>query len=547
MPTRDDRDKIKDVPRIFLCHVGEDKSRVQTLYQQLKKAGYAPWLDKEDLLPGQYWRTEIQKIISDPHNLVMVCLSRNSIDKRGVVQQEIKWALDILEQMPEDNIYLIPARLEECETPRQLADLHWVDLFEPDGFEYLKRSLNYAYEQLARRRPEAKILQEEHPSSSDMEIPSEDTEEIRNDKEPKPPNQAELPKTLKEKLGGVLSYSGWQGIAGIVAVLTLCWAVFTYGSPTLGSNPTPTVAPTATNTSTPTSTPTVTATLTPRPISTTASTNVSTATATYTPIPALAGKISYVSSSNNGDEIFSQNIDGSDRRKIATGFDPTWSTHGQRIAFAPKQGVIAVINSNGTDYRELTDQMDWQPDWSPDGQKIVFMSERNDNRQIYVMDEKGHNQIRLTDNIHHDRHPAWSPDGTKIAFISNRSGQWNIWKMNADGSNQTRITNTSGSQAYFKPTWSPDGSRIVFGVWTGNRNEIWIMNADGTNARPLITEFVYKQEGSGYGLSWAPNNWIAFISTIDNNPEIYAIRANGTHLTRITNNQVVDHSPVWLD
>jgi formylglycine-generating enzyme required for sulfatase activity len=130
-------------PRIFLCHAKEDKARVVELYHQLKAAGYSPWLDKYDLLPGQDWRQVIRKIITNPHNLVVVCLSCNSTTERGVVQQEIAWALDVLDKMPEGSIYLIPARLEPCEVPDRLSHLHWVDLFESDGFEYLVRSLDF--------------------------------------------------------------------------------------------------------------------------------------------------------------------------------------------------------------------------------------------------------------------------------------------------------------------------------------------------------------------------------------------------------------------
>ncbi len=130
-------------PRIFLCHASDDKARVKKLYHQLKDAGYHPWLDKEDLLPGQSWWAEIKRIISDPYNLVVICLSCNSVTKRGTVQREIKRALDVLEEMPEDTIYLIPARLERCEVPERLAKLHWVDLFEPDGFEKLRQAIDF--------------------------------------------------------------------------------------------------------------------------------------------------------------------------------------------------------------------------------------------------------------------------------------------------------------------------------------------------------------------------------------------------------------------
>ena len=130
-------------PRIFLCHVREDEEPVKKLYHQLKEADYHPWLDKYDLLMGQDWWTEIEKIISDPHNLVVVCLSRQSIDKRGVVQREIARALDVLDDLPEDTIYLMPARLEACDVPSRLSHLQWVDLFEPDGFENLRRALDF--------------------------------------------------------------------------------------------------------------------------------------------------------------------------------------------------------------------------------------------------------------------------------------------------------------------------------------------------------------------------------------------------------------------
>jgi len=129
-------------PRIFLCHASEDKPQVQKLYRMLKEAGYHPWLDIEDLLPGQDWETEIKKVIRDPYNIVVVCLSKNSVTKRGVVQKEIKWALDVLDQMPEDTIYLIPARLEACHVPERLSKIHWVDLFEKHGLEKLKQALN---------------------------------------------------------------------------------------------------------------------------------------------------------------------------------------------------------------------------------------------------------------------------------------------------------------------------------------------------------------------------------------------------------------------
>jgi formylglycine-generating enzyme required for sulfatase activity len=70
-----------------------------------------------------------------------------------VIQQEIKWALDVLDQIPEDAIYLIPARLGMCQIPDRLSSLHWVDLSEPDGFENLERALKREIGRRASHRP----------------------------------------------------------------------------------------------------------------------------------------------------------------------------------------------------------------------------------------------------------------------------------------------------------------------------------------------------------------------------------------------------------
>ncbi|GIK39558.1 MAG: hypothetical protein BroJett011_33910 [Chloroflexota bacterium] len=174
---------FRSQPRIFLCHASEDKPRVKELYYHLKDAGYHPWLDKFDLLPGQTWRREIEKIIRDPYNLVLVCLSNNSITKRGVVQQEIKWALDILEQTPVGTIYLIPVRLEECQVPERLSELHWVNLFEPDGFKDLTRALDY---EIGKRQPPAEIAPAKQPKPK---LPEE----------PATPAKLESPRQTKKK------------------------------------------------------------------------------------------------------------------------------------------------------------------------------------------------------------------------------------------------------------------------------------------------------------------------------------------------------------
>ncbi|MEP0896276.1 toll/interleukin-1 receptor domain-containing protein [Leptolyngbya boryana FACHB-1624] len=126
--------------KVFLCHGSEDKPAVRQLYNQLLSLGIEPWLDEENLLPGQDWRYEIAQAVKIS-DVVIVCLSRTSVNKAGFVQKKIKYALDVADEKPEGSIFLIPARLEECLLPDRLSGIQWVDLFQKQGFERLIKSL----------------------------------------------------------------------------------------------------------------------------------------------------------------------------------------------------------------------------------------------------------------------------------------------------------------------------------------------------------------------------------------------------------------------
>lgn len=99
-----------------------------------------PWLDEENILPGQDWEREITKAVRTV-DAVIVCLSRESISKTGYVQKEIRFALDKADEQPDGVIFIIPLKLEECEVPHRLRRWHWVNYFEAQGYERLLRAL----------------------------------------------------------------------------------------------------------------------------------------------------------------------------------------------------------------------------------------------------------------------------------------------------------------------------------------------------------------------------------------------------------------------
>jgi hypothetical protein len=132
----DSRGSTAAGPQVFLSYVREDEEKVEELYEKLSNAAYKPWMDTKDILPGEQWRNLIPQAIRQS-DFFLVCLSANSIDKRGWIQKEISQALDVLQEKLDHDIYLIPVRLEDCEVPERLREFQWVDLFEKDGWPRL--------------------------------------------------------------------------------------------------------------------------------------------------------------------------------------------------------------------------------------------------------------------------------------------------------------------------------------------------------------------------------------------------------------------------
>src|SRR6185369_4126774 len=113
---------------IFLSYAREDQDEAYRLWGELDAAGLDVWFDRVSLQPGQDWQHEIEQAIREA-KIFLACLSSRSVSKRGFVQSELRRALEILDQIPEGDVYLIPIRLEPCKVPQRLTPLHYVDAF----------------------------------------------------------------------------------------------------------------------------------------------------------------------------------------------------------------------------------------------------------------------------------------------------------------------------------------------------------------------------------------------------------------------------------
>ncbi len=168
--------------KVFLCHAHSDKDAVKALYARLKREGVDVWLDKEKLLPGADWELEIRKAVREA-DVVVVCLSKQ-FNQAGFRQKEVRIALDAAMEKPEGEIFIIPARLEECDNLESLSKWHWVDLFESDGFQSLILALRVRADKIGatlRQRGRAtvsrpKIKDEQEAASAKAKLEAEELE-----------------------------------------------------------------------------------------------------------------------------------------------------------------------------------------------------------------------------------------------------------------------------------------------------------------------------------------------------------------------------------
>lgn len=164
-------------------------------------------------------------------------------------------------------------------------------------------------------------------------------------------------------------------------------------------------------------------------------------------------------------------------------------------------GAIAVVNVDGSGYRQLTQRQnptsseDIQPFWSPDGKRIGFVrlnsTARPRGRQaIFVMNANGTGTRRVTPwQMQAGDHPDWSPDGRWIVFRSPDPGGFagtDLYRVRPDGTGLRRLTNTKPDVEVLSTSFSPDGKSIVFShTGKGGLPDLFSMRIDGKGVREI--------------------------------------------------------------
>jgi len=242
-------------------------------------------------------------------------------------------------------------------------------------------------------------------------------------------------------------------------------------------------------------------------------------------------------------EVWITDYDGANQRRITLSNDlnaaPAWSPDGRAIAYTSWRkvangGALDVFISriyqgvfeNPTMGRT---ESNMQATFSPDGTRLAFVSNREGNNEIYVMNVDGSGVRRLTDHPAADAVPTWSPTGAQIAFTSDRGGTPQVYVMSAtDGSSLRKISSESWAD---RASWSPPPyNEIAFAAQSGPGYDIKVFDLSTGETRRLTFG-----EGSNESPAYSPNGrHIAFMSTRKGNSQIFTMTRDGRDVRQVT-------------
>jgi TolB protein len=233
-------------------------------------------------------------------------------------------------------------------------------------------------------------------------------------------------------------------------------------------------------------------------------------------------------------------------------YAPVWSPDGGQIAFVSERDYnreVYVMNRDGGDVRNLSQHpdTDMSPTWSPDGGQIAFVSERDRLIQVYITDTARTTIRSVVGNF--SQSLIWSPDGRQMAYLSGGdiylAATECLEGLLACGSGARNLTQNRYDDTL--PSWSPDSQRIMF---QSNRPkpQVFVLDiacatgADACMDGVQLSDRLQRQ----FMPAWSPDGErVVMISDDSGRLELYVLEVGTAGLQRLTNMRTQLYAPRW--
>jgi TolB protein len=247
------------------------------------------------------------------------------------------------------------------------------------------------------------------------------------------------------------------------------------------------------------------------------------------------------------DQIYTMNVDGSNRRLVSTGKGRTTCS----FFYPDGKSILYASTHKGGDACPPVPSFDQGYVWP------VY-----DTYDIYRANPDGSNLVPLTTTPGYDAEATIAKDG-RVVFTSVRDGDMEIYSMNGDGGDVRRLTNLPGPDG--GPFFSADGQKIVFrgrhpkeaaeledyrallarAIWRPTSLEIFVMNRDGSG----LTQ-VTNLNSASFAPYFTPDGQKIIFSSNYGDPkgrnfDLFLINVDGTGLERVTHNETFDGFPMF--
>lgn len=171
---------------------------------------------------------------------------------------------------------------------------------------------------------------------------------------------------------------------------------------------------------------------------------------------------------------------------------------------------------------------------------VVFDRFGTTNRDLWRVDLDGQNLVQLTTDTGEDQDPTVAQG--KVVWLSFRAGNGELYSMPLAGGATTRLTNTAVDES--TPALSPDGARVAYSLVVGGVTKVYTANADGSGAARATPADFGVDGAIETAPAWAAASKLAFVATVNGSADVFQVTGAGVPAL-LAGGNAAEVEPAW--